>query len=119
MSARNVHITRTLILIIAVAASLAGCVTTTTLDKRIAPSPKEPWTPPPAATSPPPATAAAASAPALPFAPQFPAELDASRQSLTLIQLVDIGLGNNALTRLAWSQARSAAAALSAAQSSN
>jgi outer membrane protein TolC len=113
MSARHSLFVKSLILIIA-AASLAGCVTTAAIDKRVAPSPKEPWTPPPTA---PPSGGIPASAPPAAPAPQIPPELQASRGSLTLAQLVDIGLGSNAQTRLAWSAARSAAAALSAAQS--
>jgi outer membrane protein len=116
MRARHSLIPRSLILIVALA-SLAGCFTSAALDKRISPSPKEPWTAPPA---PPPAAASAAlSGTAQPATiPRIPSEMEPSRGSLTLAQLVDIGLGNNAQTRLAWSVARSASAALSAARSS-
>ena len=92
--------------VIAVAAGLAGCVTTDTLSQRVSDSPRNPWKPP-AALSPRPAEQPA---------PKIPAELQSSKQGLTLENLVDIGLGNNAQTRLAWSSARSAAAALTVAQ---
>ena len=118
MSGRFPLIKKWLILVIA-AASLAGCVTTAALDRRVAASPKVPWTPPPGAAPAPAPAGAATAAPGQPAGlPSFPADLEPSRQSLTLVQLVDVGLGNNAQTRLAWSQARSAAAALTMAQSS-
>jgi outer membrane protein len=99
------------------AAGLTGCVASTALvDSRVAKSPKVPWTPPSgkAPAAPPAVPAPGALAPVL---RQLPADLEPSRKSLTLAQLVDVGLGNNAQTRLAWSQARSAAAALTSAQS--
>lgn len=116
MSARHSPFTplaKSLILIMA-AASLAGCVTTAAIEERVAPSPKEPWMPPRSASP----AAAPATAAQPPAAPQFPAELESSRRSLALAQLVDIGLGNNPQTRLAWSAARSASAAYSEARSS-
>jgi outer membrane protein TolC len=94
--------------VIAVAAGLAGCVTTDTLSQRVSDSPRNPWKPP-AALSPRPAEQPA---------PKIPAELQSSKQGLTLENLVDIGLTNNPQTRLAWNAARSAAAALGSAQSS-
>ena len=109
------------IILILAAACLAGCVTTASIDERIAASPKEAWAPPRSA---PPGAGAAplfpggATAAQPPAAPLFPAEIEPMRHSLTLAQLVDIGLGNNAQTRLAWAAARAASAFYSEARSS-
>jgi len=96
------------LIVIAAAVGLAACVTTDSLSRRVSDSPQSPWKPPA-----PPAAQAAIEA-----VPQIPDRLKAARNSLTLADLVDIGLTNNAQTRLAWSAARSAAAAFGVARSS-
>ncbi len=82
----------------------AGCVRMENLAARTAPSPQTAWTPPPDALPPAVATPAVS----------IPARLDATREHWTLSDLVDLGLGNNMQTRIAWGAARSAAAALGA-----
>jgi outer membrane protein TolC len=93
-----------LILLIPLLISCAGCVRMESLTARTSPSPEKAWTPPPDAG------ARAIAAPAV----EIPPRLDASRQRWTLSDLVDLGLGNNMQTRIAWGAARSAAAALGA-----
>lgn len=85
---------------------LGGCVRMDRLTARTSPSPSAAWTPPPGAPAP--------AAPPAPVA--VPPALDGARQHWTLADLVDLGLGNNMQTRLAWGAARSASAALGAAQ---
>jgi outer membrane protein len=87
---------------------LAGCIRMESLATRTSPSPKTIWTPPPEA----------AAKAIIPPAVRIPVDLEPSRQHWTLRELVDIGLGNNMETRLAWGAARSAAAAYGAARAS-
>jgi outer membrane protein len=85
---------------------LAGCVHMDRLTARTSPSPASAWAPPPGTP-----------APAVTPAPvAVPPALEASRQRWALGDLVDLGLGNNMQTRLAWGAARSASAALGVAQ---
>ncbi len=81
-----------------------GCIQTDDLAPRTSPSPR---------------TAFSAPADAVPGAvetPVFhlPPGLAAAKRPWTLAELIDIGLSNNMQTRMAWSAARSAAAALGA-----
>ncbi len=82
---------------------LSSCVS---LSTSTATSPASAWTPPPAAEK---------KKVDLP-APDIPSELAASRQAWTLADIVDIGLRNNTSTRLAWQQARAAAASFGIAK---
>ncbi|MFL5515592.1 MAG: TolC family protein, partial [Gemmatimonadales bacterium] len=92
--------------ILALAALMvSGCVGT----PRVAgvpgasPAPQVPWTPPAAIVRPVhPADTSARAA--------VPAELAARIHQLTLAEIVDIGLRNNTVTRLAWANAQTAAA---------
>lgn len=87
-------------------ALLAGCVGTPRVSgvPGASPAPQVPWTPPPEALE----HAAAADSSA---APAVPAGLAERIRRLTLAEIVDIGLRNNANTRLAWANAQAAAAA--------
>jgi outer membrane protein len=85
---------------------LCGCVGMNSVAKRTSGAPETLWTPPAKAEKPPVGL----------LAPQIPPGLQASRQRWSLVNLVDIGLSNNPLTRAAWDNARSAAAALGAAE---
>jgi outer membrane protein len=72
------------------------------------PAPQVPWTPPPAARSvAPPDTSVTAA---------VPPDLAERIHRLSLAEIVDIGLRNNAATRLAWANARAAAAAYGSAR---
>ena len=68
------------------------------------PSPEKPWTPPPGARKA--VTAADTSARAA-----IPPDLSDRIKRLTLTEIVELGLRNNAQTRLAWANAEAAAAA--------
>ena len=94
------------VLLLPLLISAAGCVRMENLAARTAPSPQTAWIPP---------TDAAAPAVTVPTV-TIPPRLDATRDRWTLGDLVDLGLGNNMQTRIAWSAARSAAAALGAAR---
>ena len=83
---------------------LFGCVHMDVLAPRTSPSPQTPFSPPPDVMPPPVET------PAFQRPPGFPE----SKKLWSLADLVDIGLFNNMQTRMAWSAARSAAAALGA-----
>ena len=83
---------------------LFGCVHTDVLAPRTSPSSKTAFSPP--ADSVP----RAVETPAF----QLPPGLAAAKRPWTLAELIDIGLSNNMQTRMAWSAARSAAAALGA-----
>jgi outer membrane protein len=87
-------------------ALLAGCVGTPRVSgvPGASPAPQVPWTPPPTAAL----ERAAADSSA---APAVPAGLAERLRRLTLAEIVDIGLRNNANTRLAWANAQAAAAA--------
>lgn len=85
-------------------AAVDGCVS---VAHQTAPSPAVAWTPP-----------AAAEKKSVPLpAPDIPRELASPGQAWTLANILDIGLRNNTQTRLAWQQARAAAASLGIAES--
>jgi outer membrane protein TolC len=85
---------------------LFGCVHTDALAPRTAPSPQTFFSPPSDAVP------RAVETPVF----QLPPGLASLKRPWTLTDLVDIGLSNNMQTRMAWSAARSAAAALGAAR---
>jgi len=85
-----------------------ACVRQEALAPRTSPSPQTPFAP--SLGAPPPAVETPSGT--------IPAEIAAAKRPWTLPDLVDIGLANNAQTRIAWSAARSAAAALGAARGS-
>ena len=85
---------------------LFGCVHTDALAPRTSPSPQTFFSPPADAVP------RAVETPVF----QLPPGLASSKRPWTLADLVDIGLFNNMQTRMAWSAARSAAAALGAAR---
>ena len=93
------------------AALLAACVGTPNVSgvPGASPSPEKPWTPPPgerkAVTSADTSTQAA-----------VPPDLAERIRRLTLAEIVDLGLRNNAQTRLAWANAQAAAAAYGSAR---
>jgi outer membrane protein len=84
-------------------AVLAGCVHAPAVDgvAGVAPTPEVPWTPPPRMAD----TARAAPEPAI------PPGLAERVRSLTLTDIIDVALRNNPTTRIAWANARAAAAA--------
>jgi outer membrane protein TolC len=87
-------------------AAAAACASCSLLPKKsiqdaVAAAPNEPWTAPPAGKMP-----EAAPAPA----PELPEEYTKPGATLSLGQLVDVGLRNNPATREAWFLARAAAA---------
>ena len=98
---------------IALVALLVGCVGTPRVSgvPGASPAPQVPWTPPPDALE----RAAAADSSVQPV---VPAGLGERIRRLTLAEIVDIGLRNNANTRLAWANAQSAAAAYGSARGS-
>ena len=73
------------------------------VDRGASPTPATPWQPPAEACLPPPTP---------PPAPAIPAEYLQPGTTLSLAQVLDIGLKNNPVTRTAWFQARAAAADL-------
>ncbi|MGH7525547.1 MAG: TolC family protein, partial [Gemmatimonadales bacterium] len=85
---------------------LAGCVGTPRVSgvPAASPAPEVPWTPPPSAVRPVAAGDTSARA-------AVPADLADRIRRLTLAEIVDIGLRNNANTRLAWANAQAAASA--------
>ncbi len=86
--------------------ALAGCIhnpPSTYGSPGVSPAPEAPWTPPPMA-------AAEAPPPSPPVA--LPEGILQRASSLTLADLVDLGLRNSPQTAEAWAQARSAAAAM-------
>ena len=86
-------------------AACAGCtiVPEKTVRDAVSPQPAQPWTPPSAkAAMPPPPVEKAA--------PVVPEEYLKPGTTLSLAQLVDVGLHANPLTRAAWASARAAAA---------
>jgi outer membrane protein TolC len=93
------------------AALLAACVGTPSVSgvPAASPAPEKPWTPPPserkAVTT---ADTAARAA--------VPPDLSERIRRLTLAEIVDLGLRNNAQTRLAWANAQAAAAAYGSAR---
>jgi outer membrane protein len=73
-----------------------------TVRDAVSPAPQEPWTPPAKAAMPP--------SPSDKLAPSIPAEYLTPGTTLSLVQLVDVALRANPLTREAWAFARAAAA---------
>jgi outer membrane protein len=88
-------------LLAAATVTIAGCSATRSVDKAAAPEPGKFWTPPAEAIPPAPTPAPA---------PAIPEEYLKPGATLSLSQVLDIGLRNNPVTRAAWFQARSAAA---------
>ena len=84
-------------------AVLAGCVHAPSVDgvAGVSPAPETPWTPPRRAVD------TTGAAPATPI----PADLAERVRSLTLTDIIDVALRNNPTTRIAWANARAAAAA--------
>ena len=84
----------------------AGCVGTPKVSDApsVSPAPETPWKPP--ADAVPPDRVADTTA-----GPSVPPHLADSIRSLTLAEVVDLGLRNNPATRLAWANAQTAAAA--------
>ncbi len=82
----------------------AGCtaIPEKTVREAVSPQPAQPWTPPAKAAMPP--------APAEKVAPRIPEEYLKPGTTLSLVQLVDVGLRTNPATREAWAFARAAAA---------
>jgi outer membrane protein len=96
----------------AVAATLlAACVGTPSVSgvPAASPAPEKPWTPPPSERKT--VTAADTSARAA-----VPPDIAERIRRLTLAEIVDLGLRNNAQTRLAWANAQAAAAAYGSAR---
>ncbi len=93
------------------AALLAACVGTPSVSgvPGASPAPEKPWTPPPSKRKV--ITAADTSAQAV-----VPPDLADRIRRLTLAEIVDLGLRNNAQTRLAWANAQTAAAAYGSAK---
>ena len=90
--------------------ALAGCAGTPSVSgvRAVSPRPDVPWTPPPVARAAPPDTARPEG---------LPPDLGERIRRLTLGDIVDLGLRNNPTTRLAWADARTAAAAYGAERS--
>ena len=91
--------------LVLILAACAGCtvIPEKTVRDSVSPEPARPWTPPSAkAAMPPP--------PAEKTAPVVPEEYLKPGTTLSLAQLVDVGLHANPLTRAAWASARAAAA---------
>ncbi len=86
-------------------AACAGCtaITEKTVRDSVSPAPAEPWTPPSSRAAMPPSPSEKA-------AVQIPEEYLKPGTTLSLAQLVDVGLRTNPATREAWSFARAAAA---------
>lgn len=89
---------------LAVVVACAGCVGTPTLGgvPGVSPSPNIAWTPPPQQEH---------ARDSLTRPTAVPADLEARIRRLTLSEVVDLGLRNNAQTRVSWANARAAAAA--------
>jgi outer membrane protein TolC len=89
----------------------AGCtaIPEKTVRDAVSPQPAQPWTPPAKAAMPP--------SPADKVAPEIPEEYLRPGTTLSLVQLVDIGLRANPATREAWAFARAAAAEVGAKRS--
>jgi outer membrane protein len=88
----------------AAAIAAAGCTTFPphrAVDQSVAPSPGTPWQAP---------SEARPAAPSAPQTPEIPAEYLKPGTTLSLVQIVDLALKNNPVTRAAWYQARAAAA---------
>jgi outer membrane protein len=85
-------------------AALGGCAGTPTVSgvRAVSPAPEVPWAPP--------ASARAPDARDTTALPTPPVDLGERIRRLTLAGIVDLGLRNNPTTRLAWANARTAAA---------
>jgi outer membrane protein len=96
------------VLLVGIGLTLAGCVGVPSTDgvRGVSPAPEIPWTPPPERRP----SAARDTAPPSPI----PGDLAGRIRGLTLGDVVDLGLRNNPTTRLAWANARTAAAAYGA-----
>ncbi|HEX6106946.1 MAG TPA: TolC family protein [Gemmatimonadales bacterium] len=92
----------------ALCGGLAGCAGTPDVGgvRAVSPAPEVPWRPPP--------TAARPVRPDTAPPPPVPGDLAERIRRLTLEDVVDLGLRNNPATRLAWANARTAAAAYGA-----
>jgi outer membrane protein len=100
-----------LVLLSLVGTMLAGCVSTPSVSgvAGASPAPEKPWTPPPSERKE--ITAADTSTQAA-----VPPDLADRIHRLTLSEIVDLGLRNNAQTRLAWANAQASAAAYGSAR---
>ena len=102
---RNIRPNRFLIGVLApallAAARCSSFPPTHAVNDAVSPAPEKPWQPPAEARAP---------VPTPPPAPAIPAEYLQPGATLSLPQVLDIGLRNNPATRTAWFQARSAAA---------
>ena len=89
-------------LVVCLLSACVGCVGTPSVGgvAGVPPSPNVAWTPPPAHR-----VSDSVARPAV------PPDLEQRLRRLTLAEVVDLGLRNNALTRLSWANARAAAAA--------
>jgi outer membrane protein len=94
-----------------VGATLVGCVGTPSVSgvSGASPAPEKPWTPPPSVRK----EIAAADTSTL---TAVPPDLAERIHRLTLSEIVDLGLRNNAQTRFAWANAQAAAAAYGSAR---
>jgi outer membrane protein len=96
---------------LAVALAVSGCsvfAPSRTVDRGASPAPATNWEPPAEARLPPPTP---------PPAPPIPPEYLKPGATLSLAQVLDVGLRTNPVTRAAWFQARAAAADLGSKQS--
>ena len=93
---------RTLAAVLLLAAAGCTAIPEHTVKNAVSPEPAQPWSPPAKAAMPPP--------PAEKTAPAVPEEYLKPGTTLSLAQLVDVGLHANPVTRAAWASARAAAA---------
>jgi outer membrane protein len=93
---------RTIAAVLLLAAAGCTAIPERTVKSAVSPEPAQPWSPPAKAAMPP--------APAEKAAPAIPEEYLKPGTTLSLAQLVDVGLHANPVTRAAWSSARAAAA---------
>ena len=92
------------LLAVAALAAAAGCASFSpgrSVDNAVSPAPGSSWQPPAEAKLPPPTP---------PPAPAIPPEYLEKGATLSLLQVLDVALRNNPVTRSAWFQAKSAAA---------
>ena len=102
---RDPEVRRALVVPLAAAVLVAGCVGTPSVSDApsVSPAPETPWKPPPGAI--PPDRAADTTT-----GTRVPPDLAERIRGLTLAEIVDLGLRNNPATRLAWANAQTAAA---------
>ena len=93
---------RTLAAVLLLAAAGCTAIPEHTVKNAVSPEPAQPWSPPAKAAMPPP--------PAEKTAPAVPEEYLKPGTTLSLAQLVDVGLHANPVTRAEWASARAAAA---------